>query len=270
MMKRLRFLSLFVLLIFVVAVPVFGATPEYLPSEISLTIAPGSSSEMPFTLDVEICYSHVYDVLFVDRIEGNLPHEWVSASPSSSFMVCKGPSTLFSMLKVTVPDTTAPGDYSGYLFSRAIGAHGFTEPGEGIYIEVHVPYDCGSAPEIHVDSVELTHLWSPKGTTEPVAITGRIILPEGCAISEAGYSIYDEYDILTGIDTITLGPDYSFSAAVPLAVSRKLSDKDGRSYTITIYAANEAGIGQSQSMQLVVQRDQGDNKIKSKQSRPGE
>jgi hypothetical protein len=256
MMRRLSFLSLMILLIFVVAVPVFGATPEYLPSEISLTIAPGSSSEMPFAVDVEICYSHVYDVLFVDRIEGNLPREWVSSYPSSSFIVCKGPSILSSMLKVTVPETAAPGDYSGYLFSRAIGAHGFTEPGEGIYIAVHVPYDCGSAPEIQVDSVDLAKLWSPKGTTEPVAITGKIILAEGCAISEAGYSIYDEYDTLTGLGTITLGPDNSFSAAVPLAVSRKQSDRDGRSYTITVYAANDAGIGQSQSVQLVVQRDQ--------------
>jgi hypothetical protein len=243
---------------FVVAVPVFGATPEYLPSAISLTIAPGSSSEMPFTLDVEVCYSHVYDVLFIDSIEGDLPHEWVSASPSSAFMVCKGPSILSSMLKVTVPDTAAPGDYSGYLFSRAIGAHGFTDPGEGIYINIHVPSDCGSAPDVRIDSVDLANLRSPKGSMEPVAITGRIIMPDGCAISEAGYSIDDEYDTLTGLGTITMGPDNSFSATVPLAVSRKVSDKDGRNFTITVYAVDEAGIGQSRSMELVVQRDRRD------------
>lgn len=255
-MTRLRCLSLIVLLIFVISVPVFGATPEYLPSAISLTIAPGSFSEIPFTVDVEICYSHVYDVLFVDRIEGNLPNEWISASPSSAIMVCKGPSILASMLKVSVPDTAAPGDYSGYLFSRAIGAHGLAEPGKGIYINVHVPSDCNGAPEILLDSLELANMSFPIDRMEPVAITGRIILPDGCAISEAGYSIYDEYDILTGIGTLAVNSDNSFSAAVPLAVSGKLSDKNGRSFTITIYAADEAGIGQSRSMELVIQRDQ--------------
>ena len=256
-MKRLRFFPLSVLLVLVVAFPAFGATLGYSPSTASFTVDAGESSEMPFTVGIATCSSFVYNVWFADKVDGNLPIEWVSSSPVSAFMLCWGRGKLSSMLKITVPDNAAGGDYSGYLFSRAQGSHGLTDPGDGIYINVHVPSSCSSAPVVQADALGPTTLWPPNGRTEYVEVTGMIILPDGCTISEMGYSIDDEYGALTGSGTITLGDDNSFSASVPVEVSRRGNDKDGRSYTITVYAADEAGSGQSQSIELVVPHDKG-------------
>ena len=266
-MKRLRVFPLSVLLILAVAFPVFGATLEYSPSTASVTVAAGSSSEIMVEVSIATCNSSIYIFEPVDSIDGNLPLEWVSVFPPSAFMLCDGSGILSALLTITVPDNARGGDYSGYLFSRAMGPHGSVDPGGGVNITVTVtvhaaPSGCGSAPEVQVDSIEPAYLWPPNGRMEPVAITGKIILPDGCTISEAGYSIDDEYGFLTGEGTITLGPDNSFSASVPLEVSRKGADKDGRSYTITLYAADEAGIGQSQSMELVVHDQR--NKVKRK------
>jgi hypothetical protein len=250
-MKRLRFIPLSVLLIFVVALPVFGATLNYSPSTSSITVAAGSSSVMLFSMNITNCDSRVYDVSYVDDIDGNLPSEWVSVYPSSTFMMCGRGGVTFR-LNVTVPDNANGGDYSGRLFLRAMGAHGLADAGRGININVNVPASCASAPEVRVDSVEPAYLWPPNGRMEPVEITGKIILPDGCTISEAGYSIDDEYGLLSSVGNITLGPGNSFSASVPLEASRKGNDKNGRKYTITIYAADEAGIGQSQSKEVLV------------------
>jgi hypothetical protein len=255
-MKRLRFFPLSVLLVLVVAFPAFGATLDYSLKSESITVEAGSSWEMPFTVSIATCSSFVYDVSFADNIEGNLPSEWVTVSPSSAFMLCWGRGRVASMLKITVPDN-AGGDYSGYLFSRARGAHGLADPGDGIYINVHVPSSCNSAPTVNVDPVKQTTLWPPNGRMEYVKVTGQIILPSGCTITDAGYSIDDSYDLLDGMGSITLRDDNSFTAEVPLEVSRRGNDKDGRSYKITVFAADEVDVGYSLSEEVVVPHDKG-------------
>ena len=98
----------------------------------------------------------------------------------------------------------------------------------------------------------------PNGKMVPVTISGTITdTGSGVNANSAAYSVKDEYGEVQPKGTITLGPGGNYSFTVLLQASRRGSDLDGRRYTITVRAKDNAGNGASKTSMVTVPHDQG-------------
>ncbi len=102
-------------------------------------------------------------------------------------------------------------------------------------------------------------LWPPKGKMVPVRVSGTITdTGSGVNVSSAAYSVTDEYGEVQPAAGISLGAGGSYSFTVLLQASRLGSDLDGRQYTITVRASDNAGNSASQASVVTVPHDRGE------------
>lgn len=244
-----------VLLVLCLAAPARAATLSYAPTHAELTIAAGASATTPLSISLVTSDFQTYYVWFVDTVtDGSLPVGWITPVPDWTFLSY---STLtdYTTLTIQVPDATPPGTYAGTLLGKGMAAHGYADPGSGIRLTVTVPSDCTQTPGFTITGFGPTILWPPNNKMREVSVTGQVLAPAGCALSEVGYGIDDEYHVYTGVGEITVDANGYFSATIPLEASRKGQDKDGRHYHITLFAHDEAGTGVSQTLEVVVPHD---------------
>jgi hypothetical protein len=115
---------------------------------------------------------------------------------------------------------------------------------------------CTTPPEITLSTTPGS-LWPPNGKMVPVLISGTITdTDRDCTIKDAAYAVKDEYGELQPSGLVTLGPAGAYSFTVRLQASRFFADIDGRAYTVTVAASNNAGITGSQVSTVVVPHDQ--------------
>jgi hypothetical protein len=105
------------------------------------------------------------------------------------------------------------------------------------------------APTV-TESITPTSIWSPNGAMVPVTVSG-LAADSGSGIASVTYSVVDEYKTVQPSGTIVPAPDGSYSATFLLEASRKGSDKNGRSYTITVTATDKVGLKRSTSQTIV-------------------
>ena len=67
----------------------------------------------------------------------------------------------------------------------------------------------------------------------------------------------DEYNLVQPSGPVTLGSNGSYSFTIQLQASRNGNDKDGRKYTITVRAQDNAGNNGLASTNVIVPHDQG-------------
>lgn len=113
-----------------------------------------------------------------------------------------------------------------------------------------------TTPPVVTLSVTPTSLWPPNGKMVPVTVSGTITEP-GCTITSAAYAVKDEYGEVQPSGPVRLGAGGAYSFTVLLQASRLGSDLDGRLYTITVEASNNAGKTGSQAGRVIVPHDQG-------------
>jgi len=114
---------------------------------------------------------------------------------------------------------------------------------------------CTTPPVIAL-LVTPTSLWPPNGRMMPVSVSGTIT-DTGCTVTSAAYAVKDEYGEVQPSGPVTLGAGGAYSLTVLLQASRLGSDSDGRLYTITVSASNNAGKTGSQAGPVIVPHDQG-------------
>jgi hypothetical protein len=101
-------------------------------------------------------------------------------------------------------------------------------------------------------------LWPPNGGTLSVRISGTISdVGSGVNANSATYTVKDEYGKVQPKGTIILGPGGAYSLTILLQASRLGSDLDGRHYTITIQAKDNAGNAGSNASAVIVPHDRG-------------
>jgi hypothetical protein len=105
------------------------------------------------------------------------------------------------------------------------------------------------APAVTV-SVNPTSIWSPNGAMVPVTVSGTVT-DLGSGVASVTYAVVDEYKQLQPAGTVTLNPDGSYSFPVSLQASRKGSDRNGRTYTISVTATDKAGLKTTTSLSIV-------------------
>ncbi len=98
-------------------------------------------------------------------------------------------------------------------------------------------------------------LWPPNGKVTDVTIRGTI--GDAGGVASARFVVTDEYGLVQPAGSIPIASDGAFSVTVSLVADRHGNDRDGRTYTILIVAADKAGNEGSTSVTVRVPHDQG-------------
>jgi hypothetical protein len=113
---------------------------------------------------------------------------------------------------------------------------------------------CTTPPVITL-STSATSLWPPNGKMVPLTVSGAIS-DTGCILKTAAYAVTDEYGEVQPRGPVTIGVRGAYSFTVLLQSSRLGTDLDGRLYTITVSASNNAGETRSRTGSVIVPHDQ--------------
>jgi YVTN family beta-propeller protein len=115
-----------------------------------------------------------------------------------------------------------------------------------------------TTPPVITVSANPATLWPPNGKMVPVTISGTITdADSGVNASTAAYVVTDEYGLVQPREPVTLGSNGSYAFTVSLEASRRGNDQDGRHYTITVSAKDNAGNPGAASTIVTVPHDQG-------------
>jgi hypothetical protein len=255
-MKNLK-VFIIALLTVVFAASAHAASLSHTPDYASLTIPSGASDTVPITVSIADA-DGTYYLWYVDTVDGNLPLEWITAADATTFLSSIWDSDSTD-LTISVPATTAPGTYSGRLYSKGMKSHVYADPGPGMLIEVTVSstVGCAGVPVVEITDVRPNIIWPPNHSMEVVTVSGTVTNPSGCALAGVSYSIEDEYGIHTGAGEVTVNGNGEFTVPIPVEAWRRGQDKDGRHYKIQIFAENDAGTGSSVELEAVVPHDRG-------------
>jgi uncharacterized membrane protein len=130
--------------------------------------------------------------------------------------------------------------------ASATGAHGF--------IATPVP----TAPPVISITATPASLWPPNGKLIPVTVSGTIT-DEDSDVSEitAAYEVIDEYGLIQRNGAVTVQADGSYIFTVPLRALRNDTDTNGRQYTITVRAFDNADNEGSAATSVIVPHHQG-------------
>lgn len=98
-------------------------------------------------------------------------------------------------------------------------------------------------------------VWPPNGKPVAVRLSGTVV-DAGAGLASVRYEVTDEYNTVTPSGAITLTPEGRYSVSIPLVAERRGNDRDGRTYTMTVYARDLAGNESSLAVVVTVPHDQ--------------
>jgi uncharacterized protein (UPF0548 family) len=113
---------------------------------------------------------------------------------------------------------------------------------------------CTTPPVITVFTTP-TAFWPPNGNMVPVNVFGTIT-NAGCTVTAAAYAVTDEYGKVQPRGPVTLSPGGAYSFTILLKASRAGTDINGRVYTVTVSASNNAPKTGSRARTVLVPHDQ--------------
>jgi probable HAF family extracellular repeat protein len=104
-----------------------------------------------------------------------------------------------------------------------------------------------------------TTLWPPNGKLVPVTVSGTVRDEAGGSgvDANAGTAVTDEYGSVQPSGPVTVAADGRYTFTVYLQASRHGSDKNGRQYSITVSAQDNAGNTWAATTDVIVPHDQG-------------
>ncbi len=115
-----------------------------------------------------------------------------------------------------------------------------------------------TTPPVVTASASPSTLWPPSGRIVPVTISGTITdMGSGVDPSSATFQVTDEYGLVHPSGSIAVNDDGSYRVQVSLTASREGSDRDGRTYSITVSAKDKAGNLGSGKTEVHVPHDRG-------------
>ena len=115
-----------------------------------------------------------------------------------------------------------------------------------------------TTPPVVTASASPSTLWPPSGGMVRVTISGTITdMGSGVDPSSATFQVTDEYGLVHPSGSIAVNDDGSYRVQVSLTASRGGSDRDGRTYSITVSAKDKAGNLGSGKTEVHVPHDRG-------------
>lgn len=253
-MKTFRMLFLPIILSLCFIAQASASSIIYAPPTSQMTIEAGYEVAIPLKVTVSGITKGSYYLWFKDTVSGNMPSGWLTFTPATTFVTAFSPAGK-TVVTISVPSNASPGVYTAHIFARAMGSHDEADKGTGFLLEVTVPARCPAAPGFEIASFGPSYLWPPDHGLKEVSVSGRLILPDGCTLLDVAYSIDDEYGVYTSAGSFSVETDGSFVIYLPVEASRHGYDKDGRHYSISIFAEDEAGVGTVGSLNVLVPHD---------------
>lgn len=119
--------------------------------------------------------------------------------------------------------------------------------------------ECSAVPAFEIESIEPQYIWPPNHKEKNITISGNIVLPAGCTLYSASYRLEDEYGQYTYDGELVANENGEFILSLPVEAWRNGNDKDGRAYSILLFAEDEAGIGTTNTIDVIVPHDQRKN-----------
>lgn len=123
------------------------------------------------------------------------------------------------------------------------------------------PIGSDTTPPVITASADPATLWPPNGKVVSVTVSGTIADSEagasGVDPASATFAVTDEYGAVQPAGSVAVDASGAYGVAIPLQASRNGSDRDGRLYTITIAAKDNAGNPASVTVNVTVPHDQG-------------
>jgi hypothetical protein len=115
-----------------------------------------------------------------------------------------------------------------------------------------------TTPPVITASTNPSSLWPPNGKMVNVTVSGTITdATSGVNPSSAHFAIVDKYGSVQPSGNVTLAANGTYSFAISLQASRLGTDQNGRTYSITVTAQDNAGNQSSTATAVVVPHDQG-------------
>lgn len=225
------------------------------PVELSVDIQPGESTTIPIEVNLkDATSSNPFAMLGVSQIGGNFPN--TSSSKTPYITLNNNTKAAQTSLNIEAPEDLEPGNYNAIYSAINIRSNERVIP-TSLTIQVNVgeTATCTKAPAFSeiTSSDDVIHTRNNKQVT--IEFMGSVTSPEGCSLSDVSYQFSDEYSELDATGQVETEDDGSFTVAVPMVASRKGTDKDGRVYTMTFSATNEAGVKISEETKIVVSHD---------------
>jgi hypothetical protein len=127
-----------------------------------------------------------------------------------------------------------------------------------VYGFLATPSVADTTPPVITIAASPATLWPPNGQPVAVTVSGTITdEPGGSGVSSAVYRVIDEYGQIQPSGSVNLGADGRYAFIVALQASRRGNDQNGRHYTITVSANDNAGNVGAASTSVTVPHDQG-------------
>jgi hypothetical protein len=143
------------------------------------------------------------------------------------------------------PDVVAANEFACADFSSCLGSVG---------VLLNTTSLCKAPPVVTV-SLAPTALWPANGKMVPVSVSGTIS-DKSCPIKSVRYAVTDEYGKIQPSGSVSLVNGSTYSFTVLLQASRLGNDLNGRLYTVSVSATNNAGATALQTDGIIVPHDQ--------------
>jgi hypothetical protein len=114
-----------------------------------------------------------------------------------------------------------------------------------------------STTPIVTASAHPSSLWPPNHKFDPVTVNGHVADDSSNVRRVVRYQVFDEYGQVQPSGAATVHANGNYSFVVRLQSSRLGQDKDGRQYTIVVWATDPAGHTGSATALVVVPHDRG-------------
>ena len=250
-----KWLSLvFVMTLCVAAGKSNAAQISFEPNGITINAAPGEVVSVPFSVSLtETSLPNSYASFNLAPVGGTLEPAWINSQGYISLNSWY--KTRQAVLQIRPPADAKGGVYSTTLQTVRLRSNESIAPAEFV-INVEIKQlGCSQTP-VFSEIASSDNTFEGRNNKEvSVDLSGSVSVPEGCEIDRAWYQLTDEYGEMDKEEAISISADGSFSASVPMRISRKGSDKDGRLYVVKFLAENESGVGESLGVDFVVTHD---------------
>ncbi len=130
--------------------------------------------------------------------------------------------------------------------------------GAGLSASVPVTIKIDTTPPVTTASANPSTLWPPNGKVVNVTVSVTITdATSGVNPNSAKFAVVDQYGSVQPSGNVTLAANGTYFFTISLQASRLGTDQNGRAYTITITAQDNAGNQTSAVTTVVVPHDQG-------------
>lgn len=152
--------------------------------------------------------------------------------------------------------------YSGPVQVSGDGRHTLTffstDPAGNVEVAQTQAINIDSTAPVLSVTANPTMLWPPNGKMKTITISGKISDNlSGVNTSGATYRVVDSYGQVQPSGALTVNADGTFSFKVQLQARRHGYDKAGRTYTITLSGADQAGNVGTTTLTVLVPHDMG-------------